>query len=115
MFLSPIAIYLGIKAYYQGVTYKNGLIKAIAGVLLGIFFLVVILLIISSPWGTWLYKLIFKQIEILQQSELSFSIFTHAHKKTISVNQINPNKPVYARPIISITPPILTPIFLDWM
>lgn len=52
MFLNPIAIYLGIKAYFQGVTYKNGLIKAIAGVLLGIFFLVVILLIISSPWGT---------------------------------------------------------------
>jgi hypothetical protein len=51
MFLSPIAIYLGIKAYYQGVTYKNGLIKAIAGVLLGLFFLVVILLIVSTPWG----------------------------------------------------------------
>ncbi len=51
MFLSPIAIYLGIKAYYQGVTYKNGLIKAIAGELLGLFFLVVILLIVSTPWG----------------------------------------------------------------
>jgi hypothetical protein len=51
MFLSPIAIYLGIKSYYQGVTYKNGLIRAIVGVLLGLFFLVIITLILSTPWG----------------------------------------------------------------
>jgi hypothetical protein len=51
MFFSPIAIYLGIKAYYQGVTYKNGLIKAIVGVMLGLLFLIILLLILTSYWG----------------------------------------------------------------